>query len=173
MEALAYWQTVTEDRSGFLVQAVALLRESGVSFCVIGGAAVNAYAEPVITLDLDVAVAADDVERAERFLAVHFRTEHFEHSINVSAPGSRLRLQIQTDPRYFPFVSRASERDVLDLRLPVASAEDVLQGKIWAYSDADRRQSKRAKDLADISRLIESYPALRAKVPSEVLAKLP
>jgi len=44
--------------------------------------------------------------------------------------GSDLRVQIQTYPCYFAFVERASERDVLGLRLPVAAIEDVLQGKI-------------------------------------------
>jgi len=38
----------------------------------------------------------------------------------------------------------------------VASLEDVLKGKIWAYSDEARRKSKRQKDLADMSRIIVS-----------------
>lgn len=173
MEALAYWQTVIEDRSGFLLRVVDLLRSSGARFCVIGGAAVNAYVEPVITLDLDVAVAADDLERAEQVLGSEFAVERFEHSINVSDPGSRLRVQLQTDPRYFTFVERATEREVLDLQLPVASIEDVLQGKIWAFMDEGRRQSKRVKDLSDIARMIETYPHLRPRVPSAVIEKLP
>jgi len=58
------------------------------------------------------------------------------------------------------------------LRLPVAAPEDVLQGKIWAVQDAERRPSKRQKDLADIARLLEAQPALRERVPAEVLALL-
>ena len=54
----------------------------------------------------------------------------------------------------------------------VASIEDVLQGKIWAYSDPERRQSKRQKDLADILRLIESYPDLKTLLPSDIVDKL-
>ena len=61
---------------------------------------------------------------------------------------------------------------VLGLELPVASLEDVLQGKVWAALDPQRRGSKRQKDLADIARLIEAYPELRAQVPPEVLARL-
>ena len=45
-------------------------------------------------------------------------------------PGSDLRVQIQTDPRYFPFIDRAAVREVLGLSLPVASLEDVLAGKV-------------------------------------------
>jgi hypothetical protein len=63
-------------------------------------------------------------------------------------------------------------RDILGPRLPVASLEDVLQGKIWAVLDPGRRSSKRQKDLADIARLLEAYPDLRSRVPEEILARL-
>ena len=98
--------------------------------------------------------------------------EIFPHRLNVAVAGSDLRVQIQTDPRYATFVDRATEREVLGLRLPVARVEDVLQGKLWAVLDPARRASKRQKDLADIARLLEAYPDLRDQVPSEVLAKL-
>ena len=52
----------------------------------------------------------------------------------------------------------------------VASLEDVLKGKIWAYSDEARRKSKRQKDLADITRIIESYPYLLEKLPDSIKA---
>jgi len=83
-----------------------------------------------------------------------------------------LRVQIQTDPRYAFFVERASVRDVLDLKLPVADVEDVLHGKICAASDPQQRASKRQKDLADIARLIENYPQLRSEVPQDILVRL-
>jgi len=101
-----------------------------------------------------------------------FTVGSFPHSLNVSQIGSDLRVQIQTDPRYAPFVGRTVMREVLGPRLPVASLEDLLEGKLWAVTDATRRPSKRQKDLADIARLIEVYPALRTQVPAEVLAKL-
>jgi Nucleotidyl transferase AbiEii toxin, Type IV TA system len=69
-------------------------------------------------------------------------------------------------------VDRAAPRDVLDLPLPVAAAEDVLTGKIWAAIDLEPRASKRQKDLADIARLIENYPELRNQVPPEILDRL-
>jgi len=159
MRALQFWKAVTMDGSHFLERVLAVL--DAVDFCVIGGTAVNAYSPPVVTLDLDVAIAAGDLPRLEKSLA-----EQFE------VPGSDLRLQLQTDPRYEPFVARARVREVMGLRLPVAAPEDVLQGKIWAVQDAERRPSKRQKDLADIARLLEAQPALRERVPAEVLALL-
>lgn len=172
MQALAYWKTVTADAAGFLDRIIALLGRSGVRYCVIGGQAVNAFVEPVVSLDLDLAVAATDIERAEELLQQHFRVERFPHSVNVSMPGSDIRVQLQTDPRYTAFVGRATQRDVLGLRLPVAELEDVLQGKVWAAQDPTRRASKRQKDLADIARILEAHPDLRNRVPSEVLDRL-
>lgn len=50
----------------------------------------------------------------------------------------------------------------------VASLEDVLNGKIWAYMDEERRKSKRQKDLADIMRLIETHPHLYDSLPDNI-----
>jgi hypothetical protein len=61
---------------------------------------------------------------------------------------------------------------VLGIQLPVARLEDLLDGKVWAAMDPGHRPSKRQKDLADIARLLEAYPALRERVPAEILARL-
>ena len=172
MLARNYWRVVTVDRSDLLDRFLALLRERGVRFCVIGGQGVNAYVEPVVSLDLDIVIAISDIERIEAALRQHFAVEHYPHSINVSQPDSDLRVQIHTDPRYGPFVDRAEQRDVLGIVLPVAHIEDVLQGKIWAVSDPGRPPSKRQKDLADIARLVETRPDLRAHVPADILQRL-
>lgn len=50
--------------------------------------------------------------------------------------------------------------DVHGILLRVASLEDTLAGKIKAWSEPGRRQSKRLKDLADIARLVEAHPRL-------------
>jgi len=60
----------------------------------------------------------------------------------------------------------------MDFQLPVAQLDDLLKGKIWAFSDTTRRKSKRQKDLADIARIIEVVPELRAQLPDELLSKL-
>ena len=52
--------------------------------------------------------------------------------------------------------------------MKVAAVEDVLQGKIWAYLDEQRRKSKRQKDLADIFRLVEAYPNLKDLLPESI-----
>ena len=172
MQSRAFWKAVTVDESDLLARLLALLRAERIRFCVIGGQGVNAYAEPVVSLDLDVVIAAGDVDRLIAMLRQQFRLERFEHSLDLSDPASDLRVQIPLDPRYEPFVAGAAVQDVLGERLPVARIEDVLQGKIWAALDASRRASKRQKDLADISRLLEASPSLRARVPQEILDRL-
>ncbi len=134
--------------------------------------AVNAYAEPVVSMDLDIAVAVEDLSRAESLLRENFEVREFAHSLNVGAAGSDLRVQLQKDPRYSAFASRSRLRNVLGLTLPVAAVEDVLCGKVWAVQDSEKRPSKRQKDLADIARLLETHPRLRELVPPEVLARL-
>ncbi len=172
MHAATFWKTVTADRSNFLGNLVALLEEHAIPFCVIGGQGVNAYVEPLVSLDLDLVIAAERLPDVQALLGFRFAVASFPHSLNVSSPGSNLRVQIQTDPRYFPFVERAGRREVLGVSLPVAALEDILQGKIWAAGDEQRRPSKRRKDILDIERILESYPHLRDRVPAEILARL-
>ncbi|HEX9637357.1 MAG TPA: nucleotidyl transferase AbiEii/AbiGii toxin family protein [Acidobacteriota bacterium] len=172
MQAFDFWKTMVADKVDFLERLIALLRDHRIGFCVIGGQAVNAYVEPLVSLDLDLAIATGQIEKLGRLLGPPFRVERFSHSLNVALSGSDLRVQIQTDPRYASFPQRAETREVLGLSLPVARVEDVLLGKIWAASDTTRRASKRQKDLADLARLVEAFPHLRKQVPADLLARL-
>jgi hypothetical protein len=172
MQAITYWKAITMDQSNFLDRLVGLFKEHGIRYCVIGGQAVNAFVDPLVSLYLDLVVCVDQIKQIETLVKDQFKVQRFQHSLNLSASGSDLRVQIQTDPRYFDFVDRASMREVLGIELPVASVEDVMKGKVWAAQDSERRASKRQKDLADIARLIESYPHLRDQVPADILNRL-
>ena len=172
MLATAFWKAVTMDRSDFLDRLITMFEAENIRYCIVGGQAVNAYAEPVVSLDLDLVIAVKDLTRAEARLAAAFSLERHPHRLNVGAAGSDLRVQIQTDPRYTNYVERATPRMVLGIRLPVAALEDVLQGKVWAAGDPARRPSKRLKDLADIARLLEVAPRLRMRVPDSILVKI-
>ena len=150
-----------------------ILSETGSRYCLIGGLAVNAYVEPVVSLDMDVIAAAEDVEAICKAAKEHgLKIEQFEHSINITSPNSDLRIQLQTDLRYQRFISFAQDRDMLGYRMKVARLEDVLRGKVWAYIDKTRRKSKRQKDLADIFRIIEKYPHLEASLPQSLREEL-
>ncbi len=172
MQAAAFWRTVTMDHADLLARTLHVLEEAGARYCVIGGQAVNAYAEPVVSLDLDLALASGEIERLEPLFEPPIRVERFEPSVNLSAPESDLRIQLQVDPRYHEFPARAEVREILGHHLPVASLKDVLRGKVWAAGDPGRRASKRQKDLADIARLLEEHPELRELVPQSILQRL-
>jgi len=144
------------------------LAELDAEYCIIGGLAVNAYTEPVVSLDIDMVIAAGDVEKLCDAVKKLFTIERFAHSINLTSSQSDLRIRLQTDSRYQEFLRNATVREVLGYQMRVAALEDVLQGKIWAYSDEERRLSKRQKDLADILRIVEAYPALGEKLPASL-----
>ena len=151
-------------RTDDLRLAVEALRATGQPFCLIGGLAVNHYVEPVVTLDADFAIAgaAGIVDALE---ARGFQVESFSHSINAQLAGSRLRLQITINSRYAAFPARAVAGKLFDVEMPVASLPDLVQGKIWAMTDPQRRASKRAKDRADLIRICESHPQIIPQIP--------
>jgi hypothetical protein len=172
MQAAEFYRAVTMDESDLFGRLLDTLENEHIAYCLVGGQGVNAYVSPLISLDLDFAIASDDLERALKILQSQFTITRFANTINLTSPSSGIRAQIQADPRYFDFVSRAERREVFGREVSVAAIEDLLQGKVWAASDRDRRPSKRQKDLADIARIVESFPALRERVPDEILSKL-
>ena len=163
-----FMNTVSNGREDILQQMLDLLNEMKIDYCVIGGLGVNAYVEPVVSLDLDLVVVTEArgnlLKVAERIFAI----EEFPHSVNLSSTKSDLRIQLQTDPRFQAFLACSSMREVMGYEMKVAAVEDILRGKIWAYLDEQRRKSKRQKDLADIFRLVEAYPHLKDLLPESL-----
>ena len=173
MTGKEFLNALANAKSDVLQLLLDILLETGSHYCVIGGLAVNAYVEPVVSLDIDIVVALEKVTEVVKAAEVReFRAERFERSVNIKSPDSDLRIQIQTDPRYQVFVARTKERDVLGYKMRVAHLEDVLQGKVWAFIDQTRRRSKRQKDLADILRIIEAFPELTAGLPQSLQEEL-
>ena len=82
-----------------------------VDYCVIGGLAVNAYAEPVVNLDLAIVVIAEDIDGVCNALGKFFKVEQFAHSVNLNSSKSDLRIQLQTDSRYQEFILRATTEE--------------------------------------------------------------
>ena len=95
-----------------------------------------------------------------------------EPSLHARNPGSGLRIQFTTDPRYQAFVDRSIDAVVLGIAVRIANLHDTTQGKLWAYGDPKRRFSKRKKDELDLIRLAEAWPELRAMYPTELLDQI-
>ena len=156
------------------------LRRHGPGWCVIGGLAVNSYAAPVYTADLNLVVVAADLEPVLADLrAADFRVKEFPFSTNAQRRVGRtetsanmLMVQFTKPDRYQSFVERAALRPVFGIDVPVAALEDLVQGKLWAWSDATRRPSKHAKDESDLFRLAEAYPQIISLLPAELRTKI-
>ena len=92
MTAKEFMKAVANGKNDIIQVLLDILTEADIPYCVIDGFAVNAYVEPVVSLDLDIVVIAGQVEQicakaAEQGLKV----ERFPHSINLSSTRSDLR----------------------------------------------------------------------------------
>ena len=161
------WQTSggTDD----VMRLVDVLERADIAWCVIGGVAVNRWAQqPMVTQDVDIVIALDEVERAVSLLEeAGFRSERFPWSVNFKG-HSAVTIQLSTEDFYHQYPERAVPADVHGILMRVASLEDTLKGKVKAWSEPQRRQSKRIKDLADIARLVEAHPELWEALTDEL-----
>jgi len=130
---------------------------------------VNHWArEPMVTRDVDIVVAIESVEKAVQLLQDEgFAVTKFPWSVNFQG-RSKVSIQLSTEDFYREFPARAVPADVHGILLRVASLADTLAGKIMAWSDPERRQSKRVKDLGDIIRLVEAHSELWETLPEKL-----
>jgi hypothetical protein len=165
------WQTLGGAKD--VSRLVAALEEREISWCMIGGLAVNHWSqEPMATADVDLVIVTGKLEEAVDVLkSLGFEEKRFDWSINFKGE-SKVSIQISTEEIYQDFPSRSLPAEVHGILMRVASLEDTLQGKLAAFVAPERRGSKRMKDLLDISRLLETHPQLKEKIPNEILEKL-
>ncbi len=169
MTGNTFFNSIAHGKEDIVHLLLSLLEETEAAYCVVGGLGVNAYAEPVVSLDLDLVVVSDRIPALRSAAQARgMKVEEFEHSINLSVSGSDLRIQLRTDPRYQDFIKRAERHEILGYEMVVASMADVIRGKVWAYTDQSRRKSKRQKDLSDILRLVETHPKLKSMLPPDI-----
>lgn len=161
MTAKQFFDWQTSGGADDVMRLVDCMEKADITWCAIGGVAVNHWAtEPMVTQDVDFVVATDAIEKTIALLEnTGFRSERFDWSVNFRG-HSKVYLQLSTEDFYREFPSRAVAADVHGILMRVASLEDTLRGKMKAWSEPERRQSKRIKDLADIARLVEAYPEL-------------
>lgn len=165
------WQT--EGGAKDVSRLVAALEEREIPWCMIGGLAVNHWAEePMATADVDLVIASERVEEAAEALRnLGFTERRFDWSINFKGQ-SKVSIQVSTEEMYLDFPSRSAPATVHGILMRVASLEDTLRGKLAAYQEPERRASKRQKDLSDISRLLEAHPGIKELIPAVVYDKL-
>lgn len=165
------WQTA--GGGGDVSLLVATLEHLEISWCMIGGLAVNHWAtEPMATADVDVVIAAERIDEAVKALQkAGFKAKKFLWSVNLQG-RSKVSVQISTEKVYREFPGRSVPADIHGILMRVASLQDTLKGKLLAYRDKARRASKRQKDLTDIMRLVEAHPKLQKSLPADILKKI-
>src|SRR5262245_22967405 len=98
----------------------------------------------------DIVVVSSELPGIKNELASGFEVDEFSHSLNARMSGSDLCIQLTLETRYQGFLSASEEFEVLGPQVPVANLKDVVRGKIWAWTDTQRRASKRKKDELDL-----------------------
>jgi hypothetical protein len=171
MTATEAYESVTNGGANDFAAAVAILRQRG-PWCLIGGLAVNCYVEPVYTVDADIVVVSAQLPAiAHELEAAGFTMRHHPHSLNAQRGSGKLQIQFTTDERYQDFINSATPAEVLGERVPVASLENLVRGKIWAWSDKERRLTKRKKDELDLIRIAEAFPKFRQMMPPGIVSQ--
>jgi hypothetical protein len=172
MTATEIFEAVTNGGSSDFAVLVQILERHG-RWCLVGGLAVNCYVEPVFTMDADIVVSSSELSAIQaELIARGFSVEEHEHSVNAQMKGSQLRIQFTVDQRYQKFLADTKTFKVLGDQIPVASLENIIRGKTWAWSDPKRRVSKRKKDELDLIRIAERYPEHRQLIPAVISRQL-
>ena len=168
MTAKEAFQQITKGGGDDFTKVISICEQIG-DYCLVGGLAVNCYVEPVYTLDADLVIHSKQLNTMRRLLEKdNFKIEDQPQTLNARTPGSDLRIQFTKDIRYQDFVSRSEVKEVFGMKVKVACLQDLVQGKIWAWGDEQRRLSKRQKDQADLIRIAENYPEIRKILPLEL-----
>jgi len=172
MTATEVFESVTNGGSSDFALLVQILEKHG-RWCLVGGLAVNCYVEPVFTMDAEIVVLSTELSVIQaELIAKGFSVEEHPHSVNAQMKGSQLRIQFTVDQRYQRFLSDTKTFKVLGEQVPVASLENIVRGKVWAWSDPKRRLTKRKKDELDLIRIADRYPELSHLMPPMISRQL-
>lgn len=139
-----------------LTDTARFLEEHSVSFAVIGGIAVSVRGEPRFTADVDAVVGleltgalalleategspftplfpdAEDVVRTSLILPLRHRQTRIKVDLAIGLTGFERQL-----------IGRAEETDIGNVRVPIATAEDLLLMKVLASRPRDTEDAER------------------------------
>ena len=121
-------------------QAAAALRDEGIRFALAGGLAIWARGGPATDHDVDLLVKPEDAERAHQALTkAGLRPEVPPEDWLLKAYHEDTLVDLIFRPSggevTDEVLDRAEEREVMAMRLPVTSIEDVLITKLLALTE--------------------------------------
>jgi predicted nucleotidyltransferase len=137
---VAITETTFEQLLDTLKRAGAALRDAQIPYALGGGVAIWAYGGPETEHDLDFFVKPEDAERALQTLTENgFRPEKPPEGWLYKAWDGDVLVDLIFEPSGMAvddtLLSRASDRDVNAVRIPVAPPEDVLVSKLLALRE--------------------------------------
>jgi len=158
-----------------LKKATAALRDAGVPFVVGGSLASWARGGPEPQHDLDIMVKPEDAERAlEVLVDAGMRPERPPEGWLYKAWDGDVLVDVIFNPKGLAMtdevLARAEDIDVLAIRMPVMSIEDMLTTKLLALDE----HSLDYTSLIQISRALRElidWPALRRRTSSSPYAQ--
>lgn len=143
-----------------LRQLVDFLEEAGIDYAVLGGIAVSVYSEPRMTQDIDLNIVLDmnDLKeflgksRKYGFRPAPPNINKFVNETGVvpmkffkDGVAGKFDFIIAQNPIEFAGIKRARSKKILDVRVKIVSAEDLLLHKLL---------SDRPRDLEDAQGII-------------------
>jgi hypothetical protein len=125
-----------------LKRTAVALKESGLPFALGGGYAAWARGGPEPDHDVDFVVAHTDVQDVEEALTnAGMRVEHppedWLFKVFIDEAMVDILFRIGGDPVEVELLERASDVEVLSVRMPVLSAADVIASKLLAMDEHD------------------------------------
>ena len=173
MTGKEFTNKVTHSSRDFLEEFIDLLERNKIQYCVIGGLAVNAYAEPVVSLDLDIIIATNDTEKLLAAFSQDYIVKKEKHSTNISVPFSDLRIQIQTDTRYQEFIAEIRKTNTeVSASVEAAFQDTARRQKIKLPETkaprSELRMTEAGKIIAKIDRSIGAWDNLLDLVTFEI-----
>ena len=159
-----------DDKESVLATVLDILHERRVQYAVIGGIAVQLYTrEPRTTKDIDLAIGAlADIPREElaargfKFEGLHDYTENWLSPAPAGTPRTkRVPVQFSYGSPMTAAVSRSLSVDV-GFPLQLVALPDLVELKLQAAEDPNRKRSKRGQDTVDVMKLVEEHPELQS-----------
>jgi hypothetical protein len=155
--------------------AAAALRDADVPHALAGGLAIWARGGPKTEHDVDFLVLPEDAERAQRALVeAGMHGEEAPEQWLLKARDDGILVDLIFSPSGGPvtkeWLERAEELEVVAIRMPVATVEDVLVTKLLSISEQSPDMSS-ALEIARAVREQIDWPAVRARVEHSPFAK--
>lgn len=131
------------------------IQEAGVEWLLVGGLAVNQHGYARQTLDVDLMIAADDIEKVRSVMTTAGFTDvsirknvGFFRMPDMEPRVDFLRVDNETMQK---LLARAVEIKMYDYRIRIPTLKDLFAMKIFAL--AQNTEQRMGKDLSDIAYL--------------------